>query len=103
MPDRSLDSDTTVIAVPAPDVQPTPEPLVKAETVRALVLAIVAAGGAGSALPDPVLAVVVPIVTTVLGVGVSWGLTMVARGKVWALRRGVDVDQVIDDVQARAR
>lgn len=91
-------------AAPDPSAQTTPEPLVSAETIRTVVLALVAAGAfGGTQIPDAVLAVVVPIATTVIGVSASWGLTIIARGKVWALRRGIDVDQVVDEVQARTR
>ena len=89
-------------AAPDPTAQVTPEPLVSAEAVRSVILAVIAAGAfGGTQIPDEVLAIVVPVATTVIGVAASWALTWVARGKVWALRSGVDIDRVIDEVQRR--
>lgn len=79
------------------------EPLRNTEAVRALVLALVGAKVIGIELPDPALDLVVNLVVGVLGLVVSVGLTWFARGKVWAQRRGIDVDAVIATAVARAR
>ena len=90
-------------AAPDPTAQTTPEPLVTVEAVRWLILAIVGAKWAGAVeLPDPVLDIVANGLAGFIGLGVSAALTMIARGKVWAMRRGVDVDQVVDEVQRRS-
>lgn len=87
---------------PDPTAQKAPEPLVSAEMARTLIVAGVAAAGAAP-LADGVLAVVIPIGVAVVGGALSWGLTMLSRGRVWALRKGVDVDYVIDEAQRRTQ
>lgn len=82
---------------PDPSTQITPEPLLNAEAIRAILLAL-GAGSWGVGLP-----IVIPIATTVATLVGSFALTMYARGRVWAMRRGVDVDQVVDSIQRGAR
>jgi hypothetical protein len=90
-------------AAPDPTTQTTPEPLVSAEMIRALIALAVGTKWVGFQLPDPAMDVVVDIALGVVGLGLSAGLTLITRGKVWAMRRGIDVDQVVDEVQARTR
>lgn len=78
-----------------------PEPLVKAEAIRAVIALAVGAKWIAVDLPDPILDVVVDGAVGLVGLVVSFALTWVARGKVWAKLRGVDVDAVVDEVQRR--
>lgn len=84
-------------AAPDPTTQPTPEPLISAEIVRSL---LIAAGAGSWGIPLPIVLQVAMTGVALIG---SAALTMISRGRVWALRRGVDIDQVVDTVQARSR
>lgn len=73
----------------------TPEPVMNAEKVRLLIGLLVTAGWLAP-IPDPLLAVVVPILVTLAGAGWSWVMSQTARGKVLAIRKGIDLNELLD-------
>lgn len=87
---------------PPLEAQPAPQPLVLAELVR---VALVLGAGAvwATPIPDPVLDLAAGAGATVVALAVSWGATQITKGKVWALRRGVDTDLILAEAMAAQR
>jgi hypothetical protein len=75
---------------------------VLAELVR--VLLVLGAGAVWAApIPDPLLDLAAGFGATLVAMAVSWAATQVTKGKVWALRKGVDTDLILAEAMAAQR